>query len=152
MELIARILRLPVVHFLCCLIAGSWIEARFPMAIGLPFLAGIVIGGCMLITALALAWAAMSEMRKHRTTVEPARRPTALVTSGIFARSRNPIYVALLLVLAAIAVMADSVWLLESTVLLWILLETVIRSEERTIEEAFAEPYLEYKRRVRRWL
>lgn len=150
--MIARILRLPVVHFLCCLIAGSWVQTRFPMAIGFSFRAGIVIGSCILITALAIALAALSEMRKHRTTVEPGRRPTTLVTSGVFAWSRNPIYVALLLVLAAIAIMADSVWLLGATVLLWILLETVIRSEERVIEDAFAEPYVEYKRRVRRWL
>lgn len=150
--MIARIVRLPAVHFLACLIAGSWIHSRFPLSVGLPFRMAMVAGSCVLITGLAIAWAAISRMRRHRTTVEPGQRPTALVTNGVFAYSRNPIYVALVLGVAGFAVMADSVWLLIAAFVLWIMLGMVIRSEERVIAEIFPAEYGEYKRRVRRWL
>lgn len=150
--MVARILKLPAVHFLACLIAGSWIHSRFPLSIGLSFRAGMIAGSCLLIIGLAIAWAAISRMRRHRTTVEPGRSPTALVTDGVFAYSRNPIYVALVLGLAGLAVMADSVWLLIAAAVLWIVLGMVIRSEERVIGEIFPAEYGDYKRRVRRWL
>lgn len=152
MTLLGRVVRLPVVHFLACLIAGSSAQRLLPLSIGMPFRIGLLIGSVLLIAAFALGLAALMELRRHRTTVEPGQRPTALVKSGIFAFSRNPIYVALLLLLLAIAVMADSVWLLAAMVLLWILLTGVIRSEERILDQAFAEHYADYKRRVRRWL
>ena len=111
------------------------------------------IGGALLLVGTGIGWAALSELRRHRTTVEPWHRPTALVTSGMFAFTRNPLYLTLLLILLSLAIMMDSLWLVASTALLWLTLDrVVVRAEEKLVEEAFPEEYPAYKRRVRRWL
>ena len=152
--MLARILELPLVLLALALTAASVLQARVPIGLGLPsFRAGMIAGSVLLLAAFATGAAAMMAMRKHRTTVEPGQRPTSLVTSGVFARTRNPIYLAMLLLTLAIAVMTNGAWFVLAAAALCIALDRiVIRSEERMIDEAFGEPYADYKRRVRRWL
>jgi protein-S-isoprenylcysteine O-methyltransferase Ste14 len=152
--MLARILRLPVVLFLLALTGGSVIHRWFPVPLGLPSFAWMMLsGGSLMLAALLLAAAALLTMRRHRTTVEPGQRPSTLVTGGVFGLTRNPIYVALVLLMAAIALMADAVWILVAAAVLWLLLDRiVIRAEERIVEEVFGEQYVAYKGRVRRWL
>ncbi len=150
---ILRVLRLPPVIFLAFLIAGSAMQVQAPLTMGVPsFRIGMIVGGVMQVVAVALAWSAIAELRRHRTTFEPGEQPTSLVTRGIFAFSRNPMYLALVLVLASLAVMADSLWLLLSAALLCLTLDrAIVRTEEQILEETFPEAYLAYRKRVRRW-
>lgn len=152
--MIARIVRLPPVLFFSFLVAGSAIQSRIPLSLGMPSgdLA-LATGGVLMIVAATIAFAAISEFRRYRTTVEPGQRPAALVTTGVFSFSRNPMYVALVLASCGIAAMTDALWLLGTAALLWLTLDRfVVRSEERVIEQTFELDYLAYKRRVRRWL
>lgn len=152
--MINRIIRLPPVLFLVCLILGSFAQKRFPLSIGLPsFGLGIAIGSGILIAALGIALAALRELKKHRTTAEPGQRPAALVTSGVFSFTRNPMYVSLLLILLSLSIMADALWIALATPLLWSLLDRfVIRAEEQVLQETFPEDFLAYMHRVRRWV
>lgn len=112
-------------------------------------IAGIVVAAA----AVTIAGAAFLEMRRHRTPVEPGQQPRSLVTSSVFSRTRNPLYVSLLLMMLAIALATNALWFVLAAVVLWIVLDRVVVSwEERTIAEIFPDEYLEYKRRVRRWL
>jgi protein-S-isoprenylcysteine O-methyltransferase Ste14 len=151
---IGRLLRLPVVQLLILLIAGMLAQRVMPLSLGLrSSRIAMIVGGAILVVAIAVAAAAIVRFRRHQTTVEPGQRPSALVTDGIFARSRNPIYVALVLIAAAIGIMSDSPWILLTALVLWVILDrVVVRSEEKMIEETFGEDYRAYKRRVRRWL
>jgi len=91
--------------------------------------------------------------RKAGTNVETWKPTTALVTDGIYARSRNPIYVALVLLFAAIAVLANSAWLGLLLVLYVAVLRVgVISREERYLERKFGGAYSAYRANVRRWL
>lgn len=152
--MIVRILRLPAVLFFLFLAAGAAAHRAFPRTIGLPsFEVGMTIGGAMFLAGAAVAAAAILTMRRHHTTVEPWESPSALVSSGVFRISRNPIYLALIVLTVAMAVMFDAIWLLVSALLLAITLDVVvIRAEERLVEEALGEEYRQYKRRVRRWM
>jgi protein-S-isoprenylcysteine O-methyltransferase Ste14 len=79
--------------------------------------------------------------------------PNALLTTGPYAFSRNPMYVGWALIYAGIAFAANSLWLL---VLLPFIAGYVhivdIRKEERFLERKFGETYLAYKSRVRPYL
>ena len=102
--------------------------------------------------AAVFGWA-MLELRRHETTVEHKNPTTALVTKGPYGVSRNPMYLGLVLVLAAVSVDWGSVWFLTLTVAFggavqWL---TVAR-EEAYLEREFGEEYLHYKGTVRRWL
>ncbi len=152
--MLVRILKLPVVHLLLAITIASILHARFPLSLGIPsFVWGMSGGVIALVAAVAIAGSAMATMRKHRTTVEPGQRPAHLVTGGVFALTRNPIYLSMLLIVLAIALMTDAVWFVVAAAALCVVLDrVVIRWEERTIEDAFGAEYAEYRRRVRRWI
>jgi protein-S-isoprenylcysteine O-methyltransferase Ste14 len=96
---------------------------------------------------------AVREFRRAGTNVETPKAVTALVTDGVCAWSRNPMYVALALLFAGIAVLADSGWLgLLLVLYLGLLRVGVIACEERYLERKFGAPYRAYRERVRRWI
>ena len=81
------------------------------------------------------------------------KAPARIVTSGIFLRSRNPIYLGMVLLCAGIALLANSLWLAAMVPLLAVVLQKgVIEPEEVYLERNFGEEYLRYKKQVRRWI
>ena len=113
-----------------------------------------------LLTALALFGGAAAFagwgivlFQVKKTTVVPFGTASNLVTSGPFRVSRNPLYVSLVVTLAAFAVLLDSAWYALMAGLLGAALDRfVIREEERRLHELFGREYAEYAARVRRWL
>lgn len=113
----------------------------------------LVVAGALLASALAIAAAAVLELRRARTPVEPWKPTRSIVTTGPYAFSRNPIYVAFLGVQLAYAWGRSNAWgllLLPASIALlhW----GVIAREERYLVAKFGEAYLGYRQRVRRWL
>jgi protein-S-isoprenylcysteine O-methyltransferase Ste14 len=96
---------------------------------------------------------AIRAFRRARTNVETPKPALALVTDGVYARSRNPMYLAIGVLLAGVAALADSGWLALLLVpLLGVLRIGVIAREERYLDRKFGPPYRAYRARVRRWL
>jgi protein-S-isoprenylcysteine O-methyltransferase Ste14 len=104
-------------------------------------------------TALALAGLAVRRIWQARSSILPYRATTALVTSGPFRFSRNPLYLAMGLSLAGVAFALNSLAML-LVILPWavVMRHGVIAREERYLEGKFGEDYRAYCRRVRRWL
>ena len=92
-------------------------------------------------------------MLRMRTTVLPHHATTALVTSGPFRFTRNPLYLALGLVLTGLALAVNSM-AMAVMIAPWALVMRygVIAREEHYLEGKFGEEYRAYCRRVRRWL
>ncbi len=112
-----------------------------------------VVTGALVFASLALAASAILAMRRARTPVEPWKPTRSIVTTGAFAISRNPIYVAFLGLQLAYAWAATNAWgllLLPLTVALlhW----GVIAREERYLTRLFGDEYIHYRQRVRRWI
>lgn len=103
--------------------------------------------------AIALfAWS-FRTFRTHATSIEPGAAPSALITRGPFRWSRNPMYVALLLLSLSFALLTASVWFFAATAVLGALLDRiVIAREERVLGAHFGDEFGSYRRRVRRWL
>jgi protein-S-isoprenylcysteine O-methyltransferase Ste14 len=84
--------------------------------------------------------------------VPPTKPSTALVTDGIYRRTRNPMYLGLSLILFGIAFAADSLWfLIVLTIAIFAVTKLAIEPEERYLADLFGTPYRDYKSRVRRW-
>ena len=116
---------------------------------GPAFWPGIVL----LALAAALALAAIRELARARTTVIPHREPAALVTGGIFRWTRNPIYLADLLILIGLSLIWGKTAGLVLVPALAILLERrFIRGEEGRLGAAFGAAFEAYAARTRRWL
>jgi protein-S-isoprenylcysteine O-methyltransferase Ste14 len=121
--------------------AGSMALSRYGVAGGLAAI------GLILMTH------ALRAFRKAGTNVETPKPATALVTDGIYARSRNPMYVSLLLLFAAVSVLANSAWFgLLLAIYVVVLRFGVIAREERYLERKFGGAYGAYRAHVRRWL
>ncbi len=89
----------------------------------------------------------------HRTTIVPHATPRALVTSGPFRFTRNPMYVAVTAAYVGVALVLNMIWpLLLLGLPLWIIHAKVIPREEWALTQAFGDDYRAYQKRVRRWL
>ena len=132
------------------------IGAAFEWLIPLPFLvpgSGQTPGIVLITIGVALAGWCVGLFTRAGTNVPTHRPSTAVVTSGPYRFSRNPIYVALTLVSVGIALWVNSVWMLGLLLpTLVIMTIAVIGPEEQYLERKFGEEYLTYKRSVRRWL
>lgn len=134
--------------FLCL----AWIIGRL---LPLPLLGdfGAVAGGALFGAGLLLmAWAVLV-MWRARTTVIPHRQPTALVTAGPYALSRNPIYLADAMMLTGAILWWDAVVaLLLVPVFMMLISNRFIRVEEERLARAFGPAWEAWSLRVRRWL
>ena len=111
-------------------------------------------GLALLAVGFALSvWAALT-FRRHRAQIVPSSQThSALVASGPFRFSRNPMYLGALAIGVGAALIAGTwpMWLVP--VLLFVLQSFVIVPfEERSMERTFGDAYREYRARVRRWI
>lgn len=113
------------------------------------------LAGVLALAALALMLAAAWRMTRLRTTVDPFRpeRASHLVTDGVFAHSRNPIYVGDALLLAAWALWLGNVGAapLAALFVLW-MARLQIPAEEAALRLRFGADYEAYCTRVPRWV
>jgi protein-S-isoprenylcysteine O-methyltransferase Ste14 len=143
----------PLLLAVLCILAGFGAEhfVRLPLVEGHATMrraAGVAIFAAACLVLLD----ALRQLRRHRTTPNPYRPSSAVVSSGVYGLSRNPIYVAFLLVVLASAIGANTGWMLIALVVLFLLLEFgVVRREERYLAAKFGREYDDYRARVRRW-
>lgn len=111
------------------------------------------IAGGLFAVGFALALWAVAVMRQAGTRVEPNKPTTAIVAHGPYRFTRNPIYLGLLLWLAAVAIGFDRLWVLAMLLPLYLVLRYgVIAREEAYLTAKFGPTYRAYQARVRRWL
>ena len=111
-------------------------------------LAAVLIGAGIIVMLLAV-----TEMRRQRTTVIPHMEADHLVQSGIFKRSRNPIYLAEVLLLAGFIFRWDAIAALPLVpVLFWVLETRFVIPEERRLRLKFGAEFHRYTEKTRRWL
>jgi protein-S-isoprenylcysteine O-methyltransferase Ste14 len=112
-----------------------------------------VIAAILLAVWLLVAIAAVRRFVLTNNTLMTIRPATSLQTTGIYAFSRNPMYLSLLLLYSGLAVFFGNWWTLILLPLLMITLRLyVINREERYLHAAFGDAYAAYQRRVRRWI
>ena len=112
-----------------------------------------VLGVLCIATGFFFNIPSLRQFFKTKNTIVTIRPANSLQTSGIYAISRNPMYISLLMFYTGVASLAGNWWtLLLIPLLVAILTYFVIRPEERYLERAFGEDYLAYKQRVRRWI
>ena len=143
----------PAALQLSSVLLGLVIHTFWPVEIPLAARFGRI--AIVLFLGLGLSIIALSfrEFARARTSVRPDRRANALIRTGPFAYSRNPLYVAVVLLILGIGVWVNSIWIWVMVVPLVLVMNTaVIVREERHLEQRFGRDYVEYKKAVRRWL
>jgi protein-S-isoprenylcysteine O-methyltransferase Ste14 len=104
----------------------------------------IVIGEAVRLAGVA---AAGTVTRRRSRTVQ------RLVTYGIFAWARNPLYIGNFLIWMGFVTISGVLWFLPIAVLLFALeYELIVRYEEGVLESIFGREYLDYKTETPRWI
>ena len=102
------------------------------------------------------AWLALATKRtleRRATPVDPTRPPTSLVTEGVFARSRNPMYLGMVVFAFGVAIVMGSVSAMLVSLAYGFFVRLVfVMPEERRLAERFGDEYRAYEGRVRRWI
>lgn len=109
----------------------------------------------LFMAAGVFGFPAVRAFRRAGTTIDPLRidRASQLVTGGVYAITRNPMYVALALLLSAWAVWLGGAWVWAGPLALVFWLDRYqIRPEEHAMTTRFGDAYLRYRAKVRRWL
>ncbi len=146
-----RGLRPPLVYT-ASILAGVLLDIAWPLQF-VPRALGRPIGGALALAAVVLFAGAVRQLWAAGTPV-PGNRPTmAIVRTGPYRISRNPIYLAFTLMHLGVAAWVGSWWLLATLVAsVTVIVAVVVPHEERYLEERFGTTYLDYKASVRRWL
>ena len=142
----------PPLIFLGFLAAGIGLNALWPLPL-FPQTLQYALGAPLVAAGVAVMALALARFRAGQTPVQTWKPTTALVASGPYRYSRNPIYLAMAGIYAGIGVLLDSAWVLALLVPLLIVIRYgVIGREERYLERKFGAEYQAYRARVRRWL
>lgn len=142
----------PPLIFLGGLLIGGLISYFYPAGF-LPPIAAIVSGLALAGVGFAIIGTAISQMRRSKTNVEPWKPTTAIIGTGLYAVSRNPIYLGMISIYVGVAFFFNSIWFLPPIVPVLLTIHYgVILREEKYLERKFGSEYLNYKSLVRRWI
>jgi len=112
----------------------------------------VYIGWALLILSLLFVWFAQSNMRESWRIGIDKENKTELVTNGFFDISRNPIFLGIMIANIGLFFVLPNAFTLLIIALSTVSINTQIRLEEEFLEQEFVEQYVEYKKKVRRWL
>ena len=128
-------------------------HSEYAYTISNPF--ALIMAILLAAVGIFISASAIRQFKTAETTISPLQpdAATALVHKGLFGKTRNPMYVGLFLILLAWAVwlqsMSNAIVLL--AFVLW-LTEMQIKPEEVALRKVFGQGYIDYCKRVRRWL
>lgn len=112
-----------------------------------------LLGLLPVLAGVGLHRAAWRRLRRRRTPVRADRAPRVLVTEGPYRRTRNPMYVSGVLILAGgAALLGPAAAFVAAPAFAWIVQRRFLPGEEEVLEHRFGEAYRSYRDRVRRWI
>jgi protein-S-isoprenylcysteine O-methyltransferase Ste14 len=130
----------------------DWLLPAYVLTILLSFEVRVVIGVLLVAVGVALAVYGRGAFVRLGTHVNPYKPSSVLVTSGIYTRLRNPMYVGLAFLVAGIAIALASDWTLVMLVAAALTIHFgVVKREEAYLAAKFGEPYRIYMASVPRY-
>lgn len=134
-------------------LALAWGIARLLPFLVFPFLAAKLIGAALILAGVALMFWAVAAFRTHQTSVVPHQMPRRIITTGPFARTRNPIYLGDAMVLAGV-VLWWGAWPALALIPLFIALITrrFIAPEEARMKQNFETEFTRFAEKTPRWV
>jgi len=113
----------------------------------------LAVGWLALAAVFALFFTAVRAMRRAKTTLDPNGVPEHLVTSGPFSITRNPMYFANTLLMIGVGLISGITWFpIFAVIAAFTTQKLAIEREEKLLMERFGKKYLDYTKRVRRWI
>ena len=142
----------PPLVYVPWMILGGILQKFYPMDMGIPFdhqywgLGMVIFGMLFLITI-------RRKFKKAATNIKPWEPTNNIITTGIYGRSRNPIYLGFNIFPIGLGIFFNNFWVLLGFIPAAITIYHIaIKKEEAYLEEKFGDEYRAYKSNVRRWI
>lgn len=143
----------PPTVFFAALIIGFIFRAFAGGRLPLPDLVAEGVGGIILVAALMLIVSAVSAFAEAGEKLRPATPSNALLTQGVYQFTRNPMYLAMVLIGVGFGIATENLWIIIASIGAGAIINfLVIPHEEAYLERKFGVDYREFKERVRRWV
>lgn len=144
----------PPLILLAVLVVGLLLDYLVPLNVidALPRVLRLVVGLLLFLFGASFPVRVRRAFEAAGTNIRPDQPTNAIVTTGLFAHARNPVYLGGLIAILGLALMLGSDWmviLIAPAVL--VLHYGVVLREERYLEAKFGAPYLAYKQSVPRY-
>ena len=139
----------PPVIFIGCVLMMAYLPNPYPFSIN------VLIAYLMVLVSSAIVFFSLWQFYKSKANINPIHleKSNVFVVDGIYRFSRNPMYLSLAGLLVAWAVFLQSaVSFLGVFLFVYLITQWQIKPEEYWLEKKFGEPYLAYKKKVRRWI
>jgi len=142
----------PPTYFIACLLSAIILNILLPIKRILyapySYIGVVLIGGGIGLNL----WADIL-FKKNKTTVKPFEKSNAFIEEGPFRFSRHPMYLGMALVLLGVAIGLGSITPFISPISFFISMELLfIPDEEKSLEKTFAQKFLNYRQKVRKWI
>lgn len=148
-------LKIPPVAVVIFFAVVMVIMAKLLPELSFVFWGRLVVAIALTLAGVVISLAGILAFRQHRTTVNPLnpKAATAIVTTGVYRFTRNPMYMGFILILAGWATfLANLGAALVLPICVFYLTQFQIKPEERILLEKFGKPFADYRTKVRRWV
>lgn len=138
--------------WLALALAAMWAETRVTGGLAAPAWVGLA-GWGLIVAGVAVTALALFAFARARTSPVPHTQPDAIITTGLYAVSRNPIYLAdATMLLGAGLVMGAGLVVVLLPGFVMLIERRFIRAEEARLAARFPAEWAAWSARVRRWL
>jgi protein-S-isoprenylcysteine O-methyltransferase Ste14 len=145
---------LPPILLLATIITGIVLDWLVPIGIfeTVPRTPRMVVGVILFVLGASMTVTARRAFHESQTNIRPDKQTMAIITSGLYAHVRNPIYQGAAIALLGLALMLGSDWIpILMVPMLLVLHYGVVLREERYLEKKFGEAYRRYTSEVPRY-
>jgi protein-S-isoprenylcysteine O-methyltransferase Ste14 len=123
------------------------------IARGIPRLIVGLVGVGLIVLSFVMISHARREFTRHQQPTDPGQPTTRIITTGLFGLSRNPLYLAAVILFLGLSLAFNLAWGLAALIISINLCHSIlILPEERYLADKFGEEYRQYTESVRRWL
>lgn len=154
-DFVESLYRVPAVLLLLTTLAFSFLPGVYQFATPIPWLESNVVQGVGLaLMAIALIWTATAQMQmgaSWRIGIDQEQE-TDLVERGLFSISRNPIFLGMRTALIGFFLALPNAVTLMAVVLADVLIQIQVLIEEEFLTRLHGDKYIEFQKRVRRWI
>jgi protein-S-isoprenylcysteine O-methyltransferase Ste14 len=143
---------MPTVYLFISIVIIGALYFFLPVRNIIPFPFNL-IGLVPLLFGVIINLLADKAFRYNKTTVKPFQPSAALITTGVFRMSRNPMYLGFVCILVGIAILTRCLSAFVVPIVFTVLIDRVfICTEEKMLQEQFGKEWQDYKTKTRRWI
>ncbi|NVM36130.1 MAG: isoprenylcysteine carboxylmethyltransferase family protein [Candidatus Lokiarchaeota archaeon] len=137
---------LPIVFFLIWFLDSNIFRISIFLNDYVPFVIRLLLS--IVVLAIALTFISLS----HRALFKSHQPPNSLITNGILGYTRNPMYFGILLIYVAFIFLSISLICIGLFIIVFLVYNWMVKYEEKILENMFGEQFLEYKKKVGKWV